>query len=473
MNVLELYKEAGFDPHRAGDEWQGPCPECGGTDRFCVKEDANHKDGMARGWYHCGHGKGGNGCGKSGDNIQYLRDFHGMGYKEACDRLGITPENMQSDTHRYSSPRLPRKQGQQSSHTPKSWEHPPEVVDVPTWRQHGMKFVEACHEALLKRQKSLDWLAARGIPLEMVVKYKLGLHIGKKSKGEEWGPDFRPWPSWGLRTDKKEGGRSRMIILPAGIVVPWITNGELHRIRIRLAKPNPDNPKEKYHIVKGSSIDLFHTGNLKAKAFVLVETELDAIMIDSEAGDLITAVGLGTVGIKPDTVVNQPLHRAVRILNALDSDEAGRAATVWWEEQFKNSIRWPSPKPAKDAGEAWQHGENIRAWLMAGLPQSLHGQAAPEQEKAYAARRAAQQSFVPTGEIAELLALLTESQGIISISENGHNHSVNTGNDWRTDNPGKASRLSELVFQSVEAATYLSTLKDGIYTAKNLIRRGA
>lgn len=470
MNVLELYRADGHDPLRAGDEWQGPCPGCGGNDRFCVKEDANHKDGVARGWYHCGHGKDGNGCGKTGDNIQYLRDFHDMGYREACDHLGITPENMQSDHHKYSAPRLPRKNKGPQSHTPKDWNHPPEVVDVATWREHGMKFVNACHEALLGRQKSLDWLAGRGIPLDMVKKYKLGLHLGKTRKGEAWEPDFRPWPSWGMQAVKKENGRHRMIILPAGIVVPWITNGELRRIRIRLAKPNPTNPKEKYHVVKGSAMDLLHTGNLKAQAYITTETELDAIMIDHAAGDIITAVGLGTVGGKPDAVISGPLRRAVRILNALDFDDAAVEAAAWWEEQFTNCRRWPAPRPAKDPGEAWQNGVDIRAWIMAGLPVSLHREQTPAQEEKQIAVRAAQQAVVPTGEVAELLELLRASSGNITRSESGLNMSVNMDEDWRTANPKQAARLSELVFVAIEAGDYLSTLPDGIYSARNLVR---
>lgn len=471
MNVLDLYRADGFDPHRAGDEWQGPCPGCGcGTDRFCVREDANHKDGVARGWYHCGHGKDGNGCGKTGDNIQYLRDFRGLGYKEACDHLGITPENMQADAYKYSAPRLPRKKGPRS-HAPKTWNHPPEVVDVPMWRQHGMKFVDASHNALLNRQKSLDWLAGRGIPLEMVKKFRLGLHLGKTRNGQEWETDFRPWPSWGLKNEKKANGRPRMIALPAGIVIPWITGGELRRIRIRLAKPNPQNPKEKYHVVKGSSVDLFYAGSLKARAFVLVETELDAVMIASECGNLVTAIGLGTVAAKPDTIIAPALRRSVRILNAIDFDDPGATASAWWEEQFPNCRRWPSPA-GKDPGEAWQAGVDIREWISTGLPPSLVGPTVA-QDDIRTAKRFAQQAMAPAGEVAELVDLLQASGGNVMISDHGATLKINTDSNWRAANQDQATRLTELVFMAPESAEYLSILPDGIYTSRNLVRRMA
>ena len=468
MNVLDLYREDNFQPVRAGNEWQGPCPGCGGNDRFCVREEGNHKDGETRGWYHCGHGHGGNGCGKTGDTIQYLRDFRGMTFRQACDYLGITPDDKESDHHRYRPVSRP-KRNKVEQHKPKAWDYPAEVVDAAMWREHGMKFVDKCHEILLGRQKSLDWLAGRGIPFAMVEKYKIGLHLGKTRGDQEWEPDFRPWKSWGLRDEKADGGKPRMFVLPAGIVVPWIRNGELRRIRIRLAKPNPKNPKEKYHVVKGSSIDLFST-TIKARAFVLVETELDAVMIDSEAGDLVGAIGLGAVGMMPDKVTDPALRQAVRILNALDFDEAGLKSSVWWEEHFKNSVRWPVPV-GKDPGEAWQAGVDIRSWIEAGLPASLVRPMSPEQEQARNTRRATQQATAPTGEVAELLDLLRVSGGNIAISGNGYAMAVHLDDSWKAAHQQQSARITELVFLGLESGDYLATLPDGIYTARNLVRR--
>jgi DNA primase len=58
-----------------GGEYAGPCPWCGGRDRFRVWPEAD-KPG-----YWCRQ------CGKHGDAIQYLRDRHGLSYPEACERL--------------------------------------------------------------------------------------------------------------------------------------------------------------------------------------------------------------------------------------------------------------------------------------------------------------------------------------------------------------------------------------------------
>ena len=66
----------------AGGEYSGPCPFCGGTDRFSIHPQTDH--------YVCRQ------CKKAGDSIQFLRDFKGMTFKEACLYIGRTPEGLQT-----------------------------------------------------------------------------------------------------------------------------------------------------------------------------------------------------------------------------------------------------------------------------------------------------------------------------------------------------------------------------------------
>ena len=70
MKNVVLKKASGTN----GGEWQGPCPACGGDDRFHVWPEQNE----GKGAYWC------RGCGKTGDNIQYLRDFCGLSFRDAC-----------------------------------------------------------------------------------------------------------------------------------------------------------------------------------------------------------------------------------------------------------------------------------------------------------------------------------------------------------------------------------------------------
>lgn len=70
---------------KRGSEFVGPCPYCGeGDDRFLVTPDAT-QDGRALFW--CRR------CATGGDAITYLRDHRGATYPEACDVLGVEPED--------------------------------------------------------------------------------------------------------------------------------------------------------------------------------------------------------------------------------------------------------------------------------------------------------------------------------------------------------------------------------------------
>lgn len=85
------------DGRTNGGEFKGPCPWCGGTDRFIVWP--NHPSGRGRYW--CRQ------CRKGGDAITFLREGRGMGYFEALAALGIAEEG--SSTPRPgASLRIPR-----------------------------------------------------------------------------------------------------------------------------------------------------------------------------------------------------------------------------------------------------------------------------------------------------------------------------------------------------------------------------
>lgn len=374
LNITDLYTQDVGEPRRAGArEMQGPCPACGGNDRFCLypKQGEGYAQGM--GTYHCGHGKGGNGCGKGGDAIQYLIDFRGMSFKDACGYLGIEVKGA-SSAMQYRAPAAPRK-SDSDIFVPATLDYPEQVENAPLWVKKGMEFVEKCHQALLDRQTAVDYLASRGISMVSIKKYRLGFHVGQDRKGQSYQPSFRPWPAWGLRNEKKENGRGRMLMLPAGLVIPYIVDGVLHRITIRLVKPDPQNPKKKYHYVVGSIRDVW-LSNPSAKAFVTAEAELDCIAIDEAAGDIVGTVGIGSTGVKPEERAHKALSASLAILDGLDYDQAGASAGEWWRQTYPQTRRWPVPE-GKDPGEAFAAGVDLRMWVLAGLPPVFHDDPAP------------------------------------------------------------------------------------------------
>lgn len=376
ITIEQLYREdvtSRIITIGSGKELRGACPGCGGDDRFGIFPEQNNGVGS----FFCGRfaGSANTGCEKGGDIIEYLKQFRGLSYIDACGYLGIEPKNTSRQSHlRYSAPVSPSKH-KSRQWVPEDKNYPDEVVDPAKWREHGIKFVNACHDELLKRNGSIAYLMGRGISLETIKAYKIGYHEGQEYRGRKGQPSYRPWPSWGLR-DEKNGKRSRMIALPAGIVIPSIVEGHLHRITVRMDQPDKNGVR--YHYVRGSIRDLWltdaGTGN-----FVTAEAELDCLAIISAAGDLVGTVGIGSTGVKPDSRAAKVLSRSKSLLGSLDFDAPrknpktgrievpGAQAERWWKQNYaKQHKRWPVPV-GKDPGEAFEQGVDLRCWVELGL----------------------------------------------------------------------------------------------------------
>ena len=83
MTILELLQSDGLTLKRSastnGGEYTGPCPVCGGNDRFrCWPFE-----GESGGRYWCRK------CNLHGDAIQYLREFRKVSFRFACQTLGL------------------------------------------------------------------------------------------------------------------------------------------------------------------------------------------------------------------------------------------------------------------------------------------------------------------------------------------------------------------------------------------------
>ncbi len=77
----------------SGSEYGGPCPKCGGNDRFHVQS--------AEGWWFCRQ------CHeKRGDVIEFVTWLEGVSFREACERIGGGGFVAKAPT-KHQSPRAP------------------------------------------------------------------------------------------------------------------------------------------------------------------------------------------------------------------------------------------------------------------------------------------------------------------------------------------------------------------------------
>ena len=352
-NLVDLFTEYGFKVEKkTAAEWAAPCPACGGKDRCSVWPD--EADG--RGYYWCRQ------CDAKGDGIQFLRDFAGMSYQDACQRIGVTPAtNLRPPTlpQRRQADRFEAGDGSATA----------SGIDAGVWAKRAGDFVAWAADQLQKSPEQLAWLEERGISAEAAAEYRLGYNPGEKGKN----CIIRPRSVWGLPPVMKDG-KAKKFWLPRGIVIPQIESGEVKRIRIRRldADRAEFRPEHKYHVVEGSGMEmLWLQCRTDSKVTVVVESELDAYMLHAQAGDMVSCASSMTSNVrKMSQDLLERFGEQLCILVALDSDKAGANGWPRWHESFARAKRWPVPA-GKDPGEAFSLGENLRVWLLAGIPEGL------------------------------------------------------------------------------------------------------
>ena len=98
---------------------------------------------------------------------------------------------------------------------------------------------------------------------------------------------------------------------------------------------------------------------------VLVEGEFDALTVQQEAGDLVTAVATGsTMGARRVKWLAR-LAPVPLVLVAFDADEAGEQAARYWTDGLEQARRW---RPYwEDVNTLATDGVDVPAWVQAGL----------------------------------------------------------------------------------------------------------
>ena len=347
MNILDLYREiTGHTPKKkTAMEYAGPCPECGGDDRFCLMLNQG-KDGQGR--YFC------RGCERTGDRIQFLRDFCGLSFMDACKRLGVETDLTTS---------RPRRQANVPSQTPsasQAWTPKANQTPGPAWQDKAHKLVEWASDQLSNNNAVMGWLKTeRGLEPATVHKARLG-----------WIPTdtYRERKTWGLPEELNTSGKPKRIWIPAGLSIPvFDSNGSIQRIKFRRPEgepkyiPIPTAPTNTAPMMLQS----------EAMPWTVVESELDALLLHQAAGHLVNVLALGSASYPPDAMALPLLTSAPFILLCLDYDEAGQKRTYqWWTEHFPTARPWPVPE-GKDICDAWKRGWSLADWISQALPVAM------------------------------------------------------------------------------------------------------
>lgn len=335
MNILEIIeKESGLvfskKSNIHGGEYAGPCPFCGGTDRFSIHPSKDH--------FVCRQ------CQKAGDAIHFAMEYLNKSYTEICKHLDIPPNYKftQLDTTRDDSI---------------SWE--PKEIKIPSkiWQEKAKCFLFEKFKYLMspsgKNQR--DYLNNRGINNETIKRARMGYSDRSVVFDAK---------TWGITSDGHDNSTERNIWVPEGILIPQFYDGNLMRIRVRQSNPIS---LTRYAVVRGSSMRFFdydtHVGNRKniIHAYIVVESDLDGWLLYQECSDLIRVFSAGSSSARPDTFTHECLKEDPGLI-CLDNDKAGCKETEWWVKQYPKAIPL-KPVNGKDPGEMFENGVNIRDWI--------------------------------------------------------------------------------------------------------------
>jgi hypothetical protein len=372
MTVLEIAQRHVTLRKASGSRYAGPCPKCGGsdsTDRFSVYADKAN--------FHCFS------CGFNGDAITLLREMDGLSCPDAhaalgkdCDstncgakdkcRFGDRQPNPVRRDPLLATPVLPKEP---TDH----WSPAAATSPAEQWTEKAEKLVAWAHANLLEHPEQLQTLAARGIPREAVLEYRLGWNPGEKGQNAI----YRERAAWGL-PPKIVDGKAKKLWIPRGLVIPSYRDGHLQKIRIRRPEEDRDKITISYCALEGGGDDVPVFG-ANERALVVVEADLCGIAVAWACRGIAGAIPLASCSVKPKTNAAAALQKALCILVATDYDPGtdkqgkhknpGGNAAAWWPKHYPRAERWPVPL-GKDPGDYLKdHGGDLRAWVQAGLHQ--------------------------------------------------------------------------------------------------------
>lgn len=331
MNTIDLLSLIGHDTTLRrvaatnGGEYAGPCPFCGGRDRFRVwPEDGD------RGRWWCRQ------CQRHGDAIDYLRARDNLTFREACERLGTS---------------LPDR--------PAAPPARPAVTDVEPpaaqWQAKARAFVTWCQERLWAAggRAALEYLYWRGLTTETIQAAGLGYNP------RDW---RRPATDWGLTGDP--------VYLSAGITIPHMADGTLWAVKTRRLEPVTlaDGRTLRYMSIRGGYQALYLADGLTGdrQAVVLAEGEFDALLLRQQAGDLVDVASLcGAANGVPLRWLLKLLPYK-RILAAYDNDEAGQAGAAKLAALLQR-VTAIQPLEGKDVTDFYLAGGDLGAWIAFNL----------------------------------------------------------------------------------------------------------
>lgn len=343
MNFPDYVQSCGLPLKKqtSGGEWAGPCPFCGGNDRFRVFETGGRVAFGMVGRYFCRQ------CGAKGDAVSWFVDVEGRSFGDVsgADNKGKLSVSVRP-LSRLSGP-CP---GGQKPQTVQSVRGCPE-----TWSVQAEKVLKASL-AGLKTSAAAEFYKGRGIE---------GKTCKALSLGWQAADSFFPPELWG-ETGKK-------IVVPAGCVLPVHRSGRVVSLLVRRADSSLWDKWGKWCEVRGGAKVPFICGPMGVP-LVVCESVLCAVSVYQVTMGEVAAVALLGASKGLDAEALAYLNEAPVVLVAGDRDEGGDAVFPMVRGVRNDAVAYSVPdkvgaSPVKDINDLLMVGGPtlVLGWLAHGL----------------------------------------------------------------------------------------------------------
>lgn len=314
---------------RSGRYHIGPCPFCGGKDRFNVKEGEEGQLWLCR---KCGDGR-------YHDVAAFLMRRDGLTFSQLLDQHRQPATNYQRPATSYQ---------RKATRATRGLTQPPDGA----WQAAALTAVyDSCQNLFSQEWPVWTWLGKRGITHEAAFAASLGFN-------PEWRETLPG--HW----------------LAPGVTIPCLAGGELWYVQVRTTEEARATAVargrrlDKYHALAGSRLKaLYGADRLPGAATAVVtEGEFDALLMGQYLPKNWAAVTMGSAGSLPDNPLWLRYFAAVdRVYLVMDNDAAGETAVSHWRELLPWVDLAAVPQGHKDLTEFWQAGGDLAAWLNEAL----------------------------------------------------------------------------------------------------------
>lgn len=293
-------------------EWAGPCVFCGGEDRMRVWPEGSDKGRV----FWCRQ------CGKSGDDVQFLRDFLDYSYADALAECGRCDGN-HWHTKRHV---IAKAQSKKAAIEPVKASYP-----SAEWQATAQAFLSSCRVE-----------PVRGLTAETCK--ACGIVVNDRDR-------FPDRKAWGLEDyTGKDGKLHTKTLIPRGIVIVTRRKCGVVGVTVRCKDADMEaKGRDKYHDMPNGAGVPYFIGR-EGKPVVIVESALDACLVWQSSKGELAAVALMGNRKNVDAETDSFLRGAPALICAPDNDDGGVIGGKEWLSAYPKALLI-APLEGKDLGE--------------------------------------------------------------------------------------------------------------------------